>query len=279
MQGRLTPSLSRGIQFFPFGVGEWQEEFIKAEKLGLYDIDFDFDLERYEENPLWTKKGRKEIKDVIKKTGVRVEHITADFFMRRPFFRVDKKIRKENENTFVKLMKYAEEIGTYNIEMPILDNSSMKTDDEQKIFIESMSRCLAKAPKNMTISFEGDLSPDSFLKLLKEINNPAVKIVYDIGNRTGLGYSPENEILLLYKHITHIHIKDKKFQGTTVPLGTGSADFEKIFSVLASINFKGNFILQVARGEDRNEEKKVLKDIRFIDDLIQKYLQKKKVVV
>lgn len=274
MQGRLTPSQGRGIQFFPFGPGEWQEEFVKAKKLGLYDIDFDFDLECYEENPLWTKKGRKEIKEIIKKTGVKVEHITADFFMRRPFFRVDKKTQKKNEDIFIKLMKYADEIGIHNIEMPILDNSSIKTKDEQKTFVESMLHCLAKAPKNMTISLEGDLSPDSFLKLLKEINNSAVKIVYDIGNRVGLGYSPENEILLLYKHITHIHIKDKKFQGTTVPLGTGSANFDKIFSTLASINFKGNFILQVARGEDGNEEKKISKDIKFVNNYIEKYLKK-----
>ncbi|MCR4334881.1 MAG: sugar phosphate isomerase/epimerase [Patescibacteria group bacterium] len=272
MQGRLTPSQGRGIQFFPFGHGEWQEEFVKAQKLGLYDIDFNFDLERYEENPLWTKKGREEIKNIIKKTGVKVDHITADFFMRSPFFRVDKKTQKENENIFIKLVKYTNEIGVKNIEIPILDNSSIRTDDERKIFIESMSRSLSKIPKNMTISLEADLSPAELLKLIKEIGSSVFKIVYDIGNRVGLGYSPEDEILLLYKYITHIHIKDKPFQGSTIQIGTGSAKFDEIFSSLASINFKGNFILQAARGKDGEEEKNVSRDIKFIKNLIQKYL-------
>lgn len=274
MQGRLTPPNGRGIQFFPGGDGEWQEEFKRAQKLGLKAIDFNFDLDRYEENPLWTEKGIKEIKSMISLSGVPVTYITADFFMRRPFFRIDAKSRKENERIFMKLMEAAEKIGTKYIEMPILDNSSIETAEERKIFVDVMQRALKKAPRGMTISLEGDLSPESFLNLLGEIGDSRVKIVYDIGNRTGQGYSPENEIPLLHEHITHIHMKDKKFRGKTVPLGTGSSNFALIFKALANTGFKGDFILQAARGEDGKEIETVSGYKKFTEGLIRKYLQK-----
>ena len=38
--------------------------------------------------------------------------------------------------------------------------------------------------------------------------------------------------------------------GTTVPLGTGSADFPEVFSALRRIDYRGDFILQTARAAD-----------------------------
>jgi len=45
----------------------------------------------------------------------------------------------------------------------------------------------------------------------------------------------------------NVHIKDRMLGGTTVPLGTGNANFEVIFSELSRLNYEGNFILQTAR--------------------------------
>ena len=56
MQGRLTESKGRGIQFFPFE--EWKEEFKKAQKIELDEIEWIFDYYNYQDNPLWTKEGR-----------------------------------------------------------------------------------------------------------------------------------------------------------------------------------------------------------------------------
>ena len=79
MQGRLTPSRGRGIQFFPFD--SWQAEFPKAATVGLDGIEFVFDFEMYKENTLWTVEGRKEIKRLIKHSGVKIRHICTRFFL------------------------------------------------------------------------------------------------------------------------------------------------------------------------------------------------------
>src|SRR3989344_3359367 len=83
IQGRLTPPRGRGIQFFPFD--NWRAEFYLARDLGLHHIEWIFDLEDYRKNPLWTKAGRKEIKKIIAETGVSIDFICADYFMRNPF--------------------------------------------------------------------------------------------------------------------------------------------------------------------------------------------------
>ena len=47
-------------------------------------------------------------------------------------------------------------------------------------------------------------------------------------------------------------MKDRVLGGTTVPLGTGSADFDAVFAALSQVNYRGNLILQTARAADGN---------------------------
>lgn len=263
LQGRLTPSNNRGVQFFPFD--NWQNEFSAAQELGLSDIDFIFDLDRFEDNPLWTKTGRKTIQKLIGGNGVVIKHITADFFMRRPFFRNDAGIRKNNIFVLINLIRFAEEIGARNIEIPLLDNSSIKTEEEKKVLTDSLSEVLTKTNKSkINLTLETDLPPKSFLNLLEKINEPRVKIVYDTGNSAAQGYNPKEELTTLKNYISHIHIKDRKLKGNTVPLGTGNAKFDEIFQTLKIIGFKDSFILQAARGVDGKEKETVVNYIKFV---------------
>ena len=64
-----------------------------------------------------------------------------------------------------------------------------------------------------------------------------------------MGFDPSDEINLYGKRIKNVHIKDRKLNGSTVPLGEGNADFESIFFNLKD-EYSGNFILQTAR--DKN---------------------------
>jgi len=98
MQGRLTPSKGRGIQFFPFD--HWQEEFRIGKELGIREIEWIFDYEQYEQNPLWTPEGVEQIRRICSETGVRIRSVCFDYFMRRPFFKAQdeqrNELRKEN---------------------------------------------------------------------------------------------------------------------------------------------------------------------------------------
>ena len=50
-----------------------------------------------------------------------------------------------------------------------------------------------------------------------------------------------------------VHIKDRLLGASTVPLGTGDADFPALAESLRKVAYKGDFILQVARGANGDE--------------------------
>lgn len=271
MQGRLVLSKGRGIQFFPFE--EWKEEFRVASKIGLDEIDFIFDLERYTENPLWTKEGTSQIKEAIASSGVKVKYICADFFMRRPFFRVSEAERQKNIVILKKLIENGREIGAQNIEIPLVDNSSIKTEEEKNLFVQSLKECLPRAKElGITISLEADLPPKELLGLVSRFDDPYLKITYDSGNSSSLGYDSYEEITTYGQYIANVHIKDRVLGGTTVSLGKGDADFDKLFQGLKETGYKGSFTLQAARQEDGKEVDIILSYVEFVRNYINKYL-------
>ena len=278
MQGRLVLPKGRGIQFFPFE--EWQEEFKSASKIKIDEIDFIFDLDRYQENPLWTEAGVAMVQKSIEESGVKVRHICADFFMRRPFFRAteqerskrSREVRQDNIAILKRLIAVAQEIGATNIEIPLVDNSSVKAEEEKDILVKSIEECFAEAQaRGITISLEADLPPKELLALVKRFNHPSLKITYDSGNSSSLGYDSYEEITTYGNYLSNIHIKDRVLRGTTVPLGTGNADFDKLFRGLKEANYEGSFTFQSARQEEGKEAETILSYVEFVKRYITTY--------
>ena len=269
MQGRLTPSEGKGIQFFPFG--KWEKEFVLGEEIGLDEIEWIFDYERYAENPLWTEAGCQAIKERIKATGVKVNSVCFDYFMRRPFFK-GKGNREDNMKFFSRVLDGMERIGASLIEVPLVDDSSVKNGEERAEVLE-LARDMADqaARKKMVVGFETDMPPGIFRTFLEEIGRKNIAANYDSGNSSGLGYDHQEELLSLGSLVANVHIKDRVFQNGTVKLGTGSADFDKVFSALKRIGYRGSLILQAARGADGDEKNTILDQIRFVEECVRKY--------
>lgn len=272
MQGRLTPSLGRGIQFFPFD--NWKNEFIKGSEIGLNEIEFIFDYERYEENPLWTDKGCKEIKDIIDETGVVINSICFDYFMRRPFYKYKKDerdyIEKENTEFINRILIAMRKLNISLIEIPSVDNSSLQSDDEKLRYSKWLKK-IAKDNIDIKFGMETDLPPEEFRDFIDDIGMTNVGANYDSGNSSGIGYDLYEEVTTLRDRIFNLHIKDRKYQGSTVKLGTGSANFDDLFRGLKEIGYAHAFILQAARGIDGEEKSNISSQLNFINKYIEKY--------
>ncbi len=91
-----------------------------------------------------------------------------------------------------------------------------------------------------------------------------VRINYDSGNSAYLGYHPTDEFAVYGKYVGSVHIKDRKYRGTTVPLGHGNTDFASLFQNLKKHKYQGDFILQVARGQDGRELDWCLQNKEFL---------------
>jgi L-ribulose-5-phosphate 3-epimerase len=271
MQGRLTPSSGRGIQFFPFN--NWSEEFSKAAEIGFSEIEFIFDEPDWENNPLMSQVGRKKITFEMENSGVIVNKICADYFMRKPLFGPNGDDVAKSVQVLLNLIEAAESLKVKLIEIPLVDNSSLESKQDQRNFIRAINPVLKRAETStLQIGLETDLPPKKFLNLLERIGHPLIKANYDTGNSASLGYNFREEILTLGSYIANIHIKDRRYRGSTVTLGNGDADFDQIFQALKLINYRGEFVLQAARGDDEKEMTTTQTQKKFVENLIDKYL-------
>ena len=272
MQGRLTQPKGRGIQFFPFE--NWEEEFRIARKLGLDEIEFIFDFEDYKQNPLWTIDGVNRIKEIRTETGIQINAVCFDYFMRRAFFKEDvQQVKRIEENTQIikTILESMKQLQIKLLEIPLVDDSSLKSDKEKAAFREWLLKIIDYADETINIALETDLSPKDFKEYLNLFNHPRVGANYDSGNSSGIGYDLYEEVTTLGDYIFNIHIKDRIYQGTTVSLGTGSADFDRLFKGLSEIKYKHNFILQAARGVEGEEQDNIVAQMEFVSQYIKKY--------
>jgi L-ribulose-5-phosphate 3-epimerase len=252
MQGRLVPPIDNRIQHFPRM--NWKDEFDLAAKANLDCIEWIYDMYGIDVNPLASDSGIKEIKSVISISGVQVLSLCADYFMDNPFVRVNMLELQDRMETLTWLMQRGQLLGINRIVLPFVDSSHIDTDIEMDSICKILEKVLLTSEKtSVEIHLETDLTPERFAKLLNRLSHPMLKVNYDIGNSSSLGYIPDEEFSAYGIYIGSVHIKDRLLGGSTVALGTGNADFPSIFDCLKRVRYSGDLILQVARGVSGEE--------------------------
>ena len=248
MQGRLSPRIDGKIQAYP--ANTWQKEFEIAQEIGYSAIEWIVE-KPVETNALMNDSGKAEIKKVIASTGVRIDYICADIFMQQPLVRMTEETKSQNKEYLAMILKNAKEVGAIGVEIPFVDNSSIKNEIEKQEFIEALHDAFKLAKDlDLNISLETDLPPIDFQELLENIGLVHVQANYDIGNSASLGFDPREELEAYGLRIMNVHVKDRKLGSTTVPLGTGDANINYVIQKLQEIGYSGGLTMQAARGEN-----------------------------
>lgn len=268
MQGRLLPKYKEKFQAHP--IGNWYKEFSLAAKLDFDCIEFIFDFDQYDINPLLSDKGLKEIVYHSRLNNIYVKSVCADYFMESPIFIEKTEIRDKNLKIFEKLIRNVSQIGVTDIVLPLVDNSSVLNNDVKQSSAIEFIRELVKncGDNNVNICLETDLPPDDFLKFISSMNVKNIKVNYDTGNSASLGYDFVEEFNAYGELITNIHIKDRKFSKGSIELGQGDFNFKNFFKYLSSMEYKGIFILQAYRGEDALSS--IIPQLKYIKSIIKK---------
>jgi len=271
MQGRLTSRYMGRYQAYP--ADSWEEEFYLAKDMGFECIEFIFDYENFDQHPLMTLDGREKLNELIKTTGVKIYSICADYFMKFPLFVDNETSRHENVETLINLIKNTSLVGGMDITIPCVDESALKNEKHKALLKKSLDQCLeASLLHGVNINLETDLSPMDIQGLLTDINHPKIKVNYDTGNSASAGYDPEEELSAYGEYISVLHIKDRLLNGGSVQLGTGQADFEKIFRKLNKRSFRGVIIMQAARAAESDDEIGFVKEqLNFLNSCLEKW--------
>jgi L-ribulose-5-phosphate 3-epimerase len=264
MQGRLSKRVGNKIQAFP--EKNWRSEFSKAKALGLKSIEWTLDYKNLKNNPILSKQGQSQIKKLSKKNLIKVNSLTGDCFMQNPFWK--KKNNQKLLEDLIKIIHSCKIIGIKYIVVPLVDNGSINNRKDEKNLLNSCKYILRYLKdSNLKIVFESDFSPKKLKKFIMKFDKRFFGINYDVGNSAGLNYKIDDEFKLYGNYIYNVHIKDRIKYGKTVRLGSGNANFLKLFKNLKKIKYNRELILQTARSKNDQD----IEEIKINLDYLKKF--------
>ena len=123
----------------------------------------------------------------------------------------------------------------------LLDGDQVKKDDVDVV----VQRLQAAAPRakeaGVILAIENTLSAPQNLEILQRIGHDSVRIYYDVGNTTRMGYDVPAEIRRLRDRIAMVHFKDGRGY-----LGEGEVKFEPIAAAIQDIGYQGWIVLETS---------------------------------
>ena len=240
IQGRLSAQTELGYQAFPWET--WEDEFVSATDRGLEHIEWVLDSWRLGDNPLLSDTSG--VIGRAQETGVQVLSVCADYLMDRPLDVTD----SGSWAVLSQLADAMQELGAQWLVVPCVDQSSLRTNSSLTRFVNAADQLGDElAGTGIRVSLEADLGPAEFAALLTELDPEIFGVNYDIGNSAYLGYSPAEEFDAYGDRISLVHIKDRLFEGGSVPLGHGNADIPGVIERLRAMKFNGPVTMQAFR--------------------------------
>jgi L-ribulose-5-phosphate 3-epimerase len=252
MQGRMVPPEPGRFQSFPRS--RWRDEFALAELAGLETIEWIYDAYGEDMNPVATSDGVRALRGLSEKHGISIESVCADWFMDYPLIGIDQAASNLRWQRLAWLLTQAASLGVNRIVIPFVDASAIRGERDFHAVVEGIHTLQDLITQtNVELHLETSLPPADFASLLAQLPHQGVKVNYDSGNSASLGYRPEEEFGAYGKRVGSVHLKDRRLGAGTVPLGEGNTDFDALFASLLRVGYRGDFILQAARGTDGQE--------------------------
>jgi L-ribulose-5-phosphate 3-epimerase len=252
MQGRLSPPEGGRIQFFPRE--GWRAEFALAAKVGFCSIEWLYDTWGEGHNPLESAEGLSTIKELSRHHGIAVRSLCAHYFVERPFFRATCCQLDRLAARLEWLLERCGLGGIRRVVLPFLEDGEIRTRNDEDRALDLLRAALPVAGRHgVEIHLECGFEPAGYARFLERLAAPAIKVLYDTGNSASLGYDVAEEIAAYGRQIGSVHIKDRLRGGGSVPLGVGHADLPRRVRALLEAGYRGDFILEAARGEPADE--------------------------
>ncbi|MGN1328611.1 MAG: sugar phosphate isomerase/epimerase family protein [Eubacterium sp.] len=105
-----------------------------------------------------------------------------------------------------------------------------------------------------------------FCRKMRDALGNNYHMVFDIKQTVRAGQNTFRFLEEFKNEISHVHISDNGVNSDCLPPGKGTFDFEKLFGILNSANYNGNYIIEIYSGnldvyEELKESKEYLKKL------------------
>lgn len=208
----------------------------------------------------WTAEERKEFREAIAETGIRVPSMCLSGHRRFPLGSENKETREKAFEIMKKGIELAVDLGVRTIQLAGYDVYYEEENERtRELFIEGMKKSCEWARKaNVMLSMEIMDHPfmssiTKYMEYAEIMKSPFFKVYPDLGNLSAWPENnPELELEKGINDITAIHLKDTlavtdTFSGKfkEVPFGEGCVDFPKLFKKLKELNYNGPFLIEM----------------------------------
>jgi|SRR3972149_5534889 len=241
LQGRLTPSDGRGIQFFPYE--NWENEFKDAHEIGFDCIELLVKKGEFNKNPLSSPPGIRRINELKKEFGVGTPSVHGFY-------------SKENEYSEIlrEIIEAAHRVGAEVVLISFFEENELITENDKSLARSRLKEPLELAERyGIRLGVETEMPAEELKSFIDSFKHSAIGVYYDTGNIVSMGVDVVKEIRFLQGNICGVHLKDRKIRGESVPLGSGGANFQAILKILKETGYNGPLIIQGARKEGMND--------------------------
>ncbi|MCT7891681.1 MAG: L-ribulose-5-phosphate 3-epimerase [Lactobacillus crispatus] len=248
----------------------WKEKFNLVKKLGFNFLEFSVDesdarLARLD----WTKEQRKEFRDLMWDTDIRINNLMLSGHRRFPLGSKDPETRKKSLEMCQKAVDLCVDLGIHNIQMAGYDvYYEEKSENSRELYVENLAKCVhMAAKKNIMLSIE--TMDDPFITNIadikqykKQVRSPWLQAYPDLGNLSAWPKNdPAKDLENGIGNIVAIHLKDTLavtdgFEGKfrDVPFGEGCVDFEGLLRELVRLDYNGSFTIEMWPGDNGDDD-------------------------
>ncbi len=254
----------------------WKEKFNLVKKLGFNFLEFSVDesdarLARLD----WTKEQRKEFRDLMWDTDIRINNLMLSGHRRFPLGSKDPETRKKSLEMCQKAVDLCVDLGIHNIQMAGYDvYYEEKSENSRELYVENLAKCVhMAAKKNIMLSIE--TMDDPFITNIadikqykKQVRSPWLQAYPDLGNLSAWPQNdPAKDLENGIGNIVAIHLKDTLavtdgFEGKfrDVPFGYDVYYEEK------SENSRELYVENLAKCVHMAAKKNIMLSIETMDD-------------
>lgn len=262
----------------------WQDRLSIAKACGFDFVEISIDetderLARLD----WSKKERMKLVKAIISTGVTIPSMCLSGHRRFPFGSHDPAIRAKAREIMEKAVQLAVDLGIRTIQLAGYDVYYEEQDEETlKHFQEGLEWAVELAASN-EVTLAVEIMDTQFMSSIsrwqkwdKIIKNPWFTVYPDIGNLTAWNDNWQEELRLGIDKISKIHLKDTykvtetcKGQFRDVPFGEGCVDFVGFFKLLAELNYRGAFLIEMWTEKAEEPIAEIINARRWIEQKMQ----------
>jgi len=229
----------------------WERLFDVAAKIGFEGVELGVRKD-YEDTKLWDVQGRLTLKKLSETCNIPIASICLHVYWQISFASSEESVRKKAVDIARSAAAIASEIGAKNLLLPLTQPTEMPPEKARELWIQGIKSCVKSAENHEVIyALENVNRPfaktgEQLASIVDEINSPFVKVYYDPANAVRAGLNPLEDVEILGKRISQVHIKDPPGKY----LGEGKVDLPSILKALKDAGYNGWLILETPATEN-----------------------------